>query len=105
MFGGLCCIDERSIEDLLVFDFTDGFVGFLDDPVNRGASHTLLLSVVHLENLFKALNVATGLLKVVQETLLKFLIRGFLCHGGQSLYELLFRVVNILKLVNERQTS
>lgn len=73
MFGGLRCIDECGVEHFLVFNLTHSFICFLNDPVYRRTSDALLLSVVHLEDLLKTLNMAAGLFEMVQEPLFKFL--------------------------------
>jgi len=57
---------------------------------------------MHLEHLLEPDDVALGLFEVVEESLLQLLVGRFLCHFGQGIHELLFGVVDVLKLVNEQ---
>jgi hypothetical protein len=54
MLNGLRCSDDGGIEHLLVCNFSSDVVGFRDQPVDRGALHTLGLLAEQFENLAEA---------------------------------------------------
>jgi hypothetical protein len=105
VFHALRGANEFGIADRVWRIFLNRFFAFLDQSLHGVTGFPFRLCAEKLEAAIQAVDVLSGLLKMLLETFLQFLVRRSFRHFRQRFHELVFGIVEVAEFVDEEITE